>query len=113
MPLHSCPFKIGDLVVNKHADFILNHFSINKIVEIEYVDEFSDMWFDDLDEEPYWFFVTEVVYLKQSPNYHLEMGDTLCFEESEIVSLNNYFNKSYTLDDYIKFKNGNIDILED
>ena len=104
--LTDCPFKIGDLVVDKNIDFKPKRFCICRVVSIEYVDELSDMWFDGVDESPYWFFETEIVYLKQSREYITEIGDILCYEGHELVSFMDYMKQEpATLDDYIQLRN--------
>ena len=102
----SCPFKIGDLVVDKNADYKLKRFCICRVVGIEYIDELSDMWFEGVDESPYWFFETEVLYVRQSGDYMTELGDIICYEDHELVSFMDYMNQDpYTLDDYIQLRN--------
>jgi hypothetical protein len=101
-----CPFKIGDLVVDKNADYKLSRFCICRVTGIEYIDELSDMWFEGVDESPYWFFETEVVYLKQTGDYMTELGDIICYEGYELVSLQEYLaQEPPTLDDYIQLRN--------
>lgn len=103
---NECPFKVGDLVVDKLSDYKYNKFYICKIINIEYVDQYSDMWFEEVDKSPFWFFETEAVYVKQDPRYVVELGDIICYEDHEIITLEEYLNqKPITVNDYIQFRN--------
>lgn len=103
-------FKIGDLVVQKYADFNTRYFMICKIKSIEYVDEFSEMWMEGYDEEPYYFYECEIVFLKQRDEYCLEAGDVVCYEESDLVSLSKFLNKQFTIQDYVDYEFNGKDI---
>lgn len=103
----SANFKIGDLVVQRYADFNDSYFMICRVVSIEYVDELSDMWIEDYDEEPYYIYEVEIAYIKDFVNGYLEYGDIVCFEESDIIPLKEYFNTNVTIQDYIDYKYNN------
>jgi hypothetical protein len=103
-------FKIGDLVVQKYADFNTRYFMICKIKSIEYIDEFSEMWIEDYDEEPYYFYECEVVYLRQRADGYLEVGDVVSYEESDLVSLSKFLNKQFTIQDYVDYEFNGKDI---
>ena len=90
MGVKSSNFKIGDLVVQRYADFNIRYFIICKINSIEYIDELSEMWMEGYDTEPYYFYECEIVYLKQNEGYCLEVGDVVCYEEDDLVSLNKF-----------------------
>ena len=103
-------YKIGDLVVQRYADFNFRYFVICKIVGIEYIDELSDMWLEGYDTEPYYFYECEIVYLKQRDEYCLEVGDVVSYEESDLVSLSNFLNKQFTIQDYVDYEFNGKDI---
>lgn len=102
--------KMGDLVVDKLADFNCCYFMICRVIGIEYIDEFSDMWVEDYDTEPYYSYECEIVYLKQVEECYLELGDVVSYEESDIVSLSKFLNKPLTVQDYIDYEFNGKDI---
>jgi hypothetical protein len=106
----SSKFKIGDLVVQRNADFNESYFMICRVVGIEYVDELSDMWLDGYDEEPYYIYEVEIAYFKDFADSYLEQGDVVCFEEYDIVSLQEYLTTRVTIQDYIDYKLNNKEI---
>ena len=104
-------YKLGDLVVERFAYFKDNFFAIYKIVKVDYVDEDSDMWFDGVDEEPYYAYECEITYVKSKRSTYLEIGDIVYYEETELIPLKKYLDTNFTVQDYIDvvFNNKNIE----
>ena len=100
MGVKAANFKIGDLVVQKNADF-LKGLIIGKVSSIEYIDELSDMWIEDYDEEPYYLYDVSVVYV-QGYNY-IDLDDVVCYEEVDLFSISEFLAHHITLDEYIQY----------
>ncbi len=112
--MYNCKYEIGDLVVEKGAD-LFNSVKICKITNIEYVDEYSDMWDEEWDTKPYWFLTTELMYYVRENNrdFPREIGDFECFEDWEVEPLKTYLTREFTVQDYIDYKCNNKTFYEE
>lgn len=102
-------FKMGDLVVQEYPEFNDIYFMIGRVIGIDYVDELSDLWLEGYDEEPYYMYDVEIVYIKNCTDeyLYLDLGDEICFEENEVIPLSEYFSRNLTVQDYIDYKYNN------
>ena len=99
-----CKYGIDELVVERGADYF-NSIKICKVVEVEYMDYSNPLWDPELDEEPYWFITTEILYMvNNSKHNYNEVGDYESFEEWEVESLDEYLTREITIDNYIDVK---------
>lgn len=99
-----CKFKIGDLIVEKGADYF-GSIKICKVVEVLYMNCSDPLWDPDFDEEPYWLITTEILYMiNGSKHRYNEVGDYESFEDWELESLDEYLTREITIDDYIDVK---------
>ena len=99
-----CKFKIGDLVVEKGADYF-GSIKICKVVEVLYMNHSDPLWDPEFDEEPYWLLTTEILYMiNNSKHKYNEVGDYESFEEWEVESLDEYLKLNADWDDYMEYK---------
>jgi hypothetical protein len=108
--MNNKPYDIGDLVVYRYAEFNDSFFAIYKVKDVEYVNEDSEMWFDGVDEEPYYAYECEIIYIKSLAPTVLEKGDIVYYEEEDLISMNKYLDTRFTIQDYINVMFNNKDI---
>lgn len=104
--MNECKFEIGDLVVEKGADYF-NSIKICKVEEIECMNPSNPMWDPDFDTENFWLITTKIVYhvkQKKSNSMLWQVGDYESFEDWELEPLSDYLNRRITIDDYIDVK---------
>lgn len=109
--MYECKYEIGDLVVEKGADFY-HSVKICKITDIEYVDEYNEMWDEEWDTKPYWFLTTELMYYvrENERDFPREIGDYECFEDWEVEPFKTYLTREVTVQDYIDYRYNGKDI---
>ena len=92
-------FEIGDLVVERNSKYD-EGFCVCRIIDLDYNEEFE---FDFTGMNTY-LYMTEVICLR-GETYGLELGDVIFFEESEIITIEDYLNEEpLTIQDYIAWK---------
>ncbi len=103
-------FNEGDFIVEKSMVDLSTELILYKIVEIEEITPKSSLWIEGIDDENYLLYHVETV--KVFPHRTIRKRERTWFLYDEILTLNEYLNKPFQVQDYIDVCYNNKDIYD-
>lgn len=103
-------FNIGDIVVEKIMADLSTELILYKIYDIEEITPESSLWLAGIDDENYLLYHVETI--KVFPHRLIRKRERTWFLYEEMLTLDEYLNKPFEVQDYIDVYYNNKDIYD-